>query len=178
MSFASIIGSLNFDIGINNTDGFEAVGIINSYLAKMPALRPLVMVLKGFLRQRKLHSAASSGLSSYALICMTISFLQVRENTMLHLSHQCMHSFLVRKLNPAERPEEFILHPLESGSLGTLLLDFFDYYGSAFPYDVSYISVTEGKLLPKETADWINDRHPGSLAVQCLVNPGQSYSSS
>ena len=90
----------------------------------------------------------------------------------LSLSLTCV--FLARKLNPAKRPKEFILHPLESGSLGTLLLDFFNYYGSTFPYDVSYISVTEGKLLPKETADWINNEHPGSLAVQCLVNPGQS----
>lgn len=81
MSFISVIGSLNFDIGINNTDGFEAVDTINFYLAKMPALRPLVMVLKGFLRQRNLNSAASSGLSSYALICMAISFLQVRETS-------------------------------------------------------------------------------------------------
>jgi non-canonical poly(A) RNA polymerase PAPD5/7 len=44
----------------------------------MPALRPLVLVLKSFLKQRKLNSAATSGLSSYAVTCMVISFLQVR----------------------------------------------------------------------------------------------------
>lgn len=70
-------GAYSFDIGINNTDGFEAVAIIGSYLDKMPALRPLVLVLKSFLKQRKLASAATSGLSSYGVICMVISFLQV-----------------------------------------------------------------------------------------------------
>lgn len=73
----NVAGSLNFDLGINNTDGFEAVAIINSYLTNMPALRPLVLVLKSLLKQRKLNSAASSGLSSYAATCMAISFLQV-----------------------------------------------------------------------------------------------------
>lgn len=96
----------------------------------------------------------------------------------LHLPCHRVYSFMVRKLNPAERPEEFLHSPLESGSLGTLLLDFFNYYGSTFPYEDFYISVTEGKLLPKESADWINTKHPGRLAVQCLVNPGQCYSSS
>lgn len=43
----------------------------------MPALRPLVLVLKSFLKQRKLGSAASGGLSSYGIICAIISFLQV-----------------------------------------------------------------------------------------------------
>ena len=66
--------------------------------------------------------------------------------------------------------------PLESGSLGTLLMDFLHYFGMAFPYDDSYISVTHGKLLPKETADWIN--HSGrrdKLVIQCLVDPRESH---
>ncbi|KIM82309.1 hypothetical protein PILCRDRAFT_8117 [Piloderma croceum F 1598] len=145
------LGSLNFDLGINNTDGFAAVETISSYLRKMPALRPLVLVLKSFLKQRKLNSAATSGLSSYAVTCMAISFLQ---------------------LNPANRPSESIDKALESGSLGTILMDFLHYYGTTFPYDDSYISVNQGKLLPKESADWINDNgRRDRLVIQCLVDP-------
>lgn len=65
------------DISINSLDGVDAVALINDYAVRMPAMRPLVMVLKGLLALHKLGSAASSGLSSYATISMVISFLQV-----------------------------------------------------------------------------------------------------
>lgn len=139
----------------------------------MPALRPLIFVLKGFLRQRKLHSAASSGLSSYAVICMTISFLQV--SYPLFAQHRNA-DFYISKLNPAGRPLEHIDNPLNTGSLGILLLDFLHYYGTTFPYEDSYISVNEQQLLPKESASWINDHgHRGRLVVQCLINPGRLF---
>lgn len=66
------------DIGINNTDGVKVIELINGYLANMPALRPLVLVVKGFLAQRSLNDASKSGLGSYAVILMCISFLQAR----------------------------------------------------------------------------------------------------
>jgi non-canonical poly(A) RNA polymerase PAPD5/7 len=72
-------GNIKVDIGINNVDGLLALDIINEYLSTIPALRPLVMVVKAFLAQKNLNSAATSGLSSYALICMAISFVQVRK---------------------------------------------------------------------------------------------------
>jgi hypothetical protein len=78
------------------------------------------------------------------------------------------------KLNPANRPSEYIDKAVESGSLGTILMDFLHYYGTTFPYDDSYISVTQGKLLPKESADWINDNgRRDRLVIQCLVDPGE-----
>jgi non-canonical poly(A) RNA polymerase PAPD5/7 len=69
-------GSLNVDIGINNSDGVRGVETINDYLTKMPALRPLILVVKGFLAQRHLNDASKAGLGSYGLILMCISFLQ------------------------------------------------------------------------------------------------------
>lgn len=63
---------------------------------------------------------------------------------------------------------------MKARSLGTLLMDFFLYYGTNFPYDDSYISVTEGRLLPKESADWVNYYgKPHKLVIQCLVDPGE-----
>jgi non-canonical poly(A) RNA polymerase PAPD5/7 len=78
-------GSYKADVSINNLDGVYVIDKINDYLKKMPALRPLVMVIKTFLLQRKLNSAATSGLSSYALICMAISLLQVGTPLSFHL---------------------------------------------------------------------------------------------
>jgi non-canonical poly(A) RNA polymerase PAPD5/7 len=70
-------GAYKVDLNINTDDGVKVIDVVKDYLDQMPALRPLVMVLKGFLIQRGLNSPATSGLGSYSLICMVISFLKV-----------------------------------------------------------------------------------------------------
>lgn len=71
-------------------------------------------------------------------------------------------------------PSDRVLKAVEHESLGNLLMDFFDYYGNDFPYESSYISVTQGELLPKESKGWTNTAHLDHLAIECLVNPGMS----
>ena len=53
-----------------------------------------------------------------------------------------------------------------------LLDDFFSYYALEFPYTTSYISVTEGMILPKSSVDWIKLKDADRLVIQCVVNPG------
>ncbi|KAJ7799109.1 hypothetical protein B0H14DRAFT_2904382 [Mycena olivaceomarginata] len=132
---------LTWDVQVNFRA--RAIAVVNEYLSKMPALRPLILTVKAFLSQRNLNSAAHSGLGSYAVICMCISFLQ---------------------LNPSKRPQDYIDKPMETESLGALLADFMFYY-------VLRISPSEGKLLPKESAKWITNKVPDGLAIQCLINP-------
>ncbi|KAI0354735.1 Nucleotidyltransferase [Trametes cingulata] len=144
------LGSLKIDISLNAADGLRAVPILRDYFTRMPALRYLVLALKCLLSRHGLNSASSSGLSSYGLICLAISFLQ---------------------LNPKGRPPAYIEQPLQSESLGVLLMDFLEYYADAFPYGTSYVSVTQGKLLPKEEKGWANTAHPESLCIECLLNP-------
>ncbi|KAF8079259.1 hypothetical protein FPV67DRAFT_1468118 [Lyophyllum atratum] len=143
-------GSISVDIGINNSLGTEGIEVMKGYLSRMPALRPLVLLMKGFLRQRKMNDASKAGLGSYALACMCIHFLQ---------------------LNPGKRPQDFINKPMETESLGFLLTDFMFYYGFEFPHATSYISVAEGKVLPKPEPS-------ESLDIRCLINPENSISKS
>ncbi|KII94216.1 hypothetical protein PLICRDRAFT_420169 [Plicaturopsis crispa FD-325 SS-3] len=105
-------GSIKVDIGINNGDGIDGIAPMKAYMREFPALRPLVLVLKMFLVHRGMADASTSGLSSYTVFCMVASFLQ---------------------LNPTSLPQESISNPLESESLGTLLLGFLSYYGHDFP---------------------------------------------
>ncbi|KAG5641331.1 hypothetical protein DXG03_005488 [Asterophora parasitica] len=143
-------GSISIDIGMNNPAGTEGVELMKGYLAQMPALRPLILVMKGFLRHRKLNDASKGGMGSYALACLCIHFL---------------------KVNPSKRPQEYIDKPFESESLGFLMTDFMFYYGFGFPYATSYVSTAEGKLLPKEEKS-------ESLSVRCLINPEKDISKS
>ncbi|KAI6015618.1 hypothetical protein EDC04DRAFT_2903717 [Pisolithus marmoratus] len=141
-------GSLRFDIVVNNEDGVKVTPIVQKFLRGMPALRPLLLTIKVFLSQRGLNSAATGGPSSYVLTCMVIHFLQA---------------------NPYRRSESQIDDPIRSESLGYLLLDFMQYYGSEFPYETHYISVKAGKLLPKEDAPWISENCYRHLCVECLT---------
>ncbi|KAF7307898.1 Non-canonical poly(A) RNA polymerase PAPD5 [Mycena kentingensis (nom. inval.)] len=149
-------GSLDGDICVNNLGGIQALSIVEGYLSAMPALRPLVLLVKTFLAQRRLNNPAVGGLGSYAVVCMCISFLQ---------------------LNPNKRPQEYLDKPMETKSLGALLIDFFFHYGLTFPYTSSYISVSTGGLLPKASANWITTKEPDFLVIQCLVDPTNNASS-
>ncbi|KAF7321129.1 Poly(A) RNA polymerase cid14 [Mycena chlorophos] len=145
-------GSLSVDIGINNTEGLRVTELVKAYMSTMPCLRPLVLAVKTFLAQRGLSNPAVGGLGSYATTCMVLIFLQ---------------------LNPSGRPTDYLEKPVANESLGMLFTDFLFYYGLKFPYTTSYISVTSGKLLPKESAQWITiaPDSPSALVIQCLVNP-------
>lgn len=160
------IGSLDFDICVNAMDGLKAVPIIKGYLDELPALRPLVLVVKTFLTDKGLQSAFNGGLSSYAIICLVIGFLKVGG----FLLYRC-GSLTSQKLNPEHYDEKLLNSPIESESLGTLLLGFFDFYADTFPYETSCISPTQGKILSKKEKNWGNARRPHALAVECLVNP-------
>ena len=61
---------------------------------------------------------------------------------------------------------------MESESLGTLVMDFLDYFGNEFPYSTSYVAAAQGKILPKESLGWTNKDSPEALSIECLVNPG------
>ena len=51
---------------------------LQEFMQEYPNLRYLVLVLKQFLLQRDLNEVFTGGISSYSLILLTVSFLQVR----------------------------------------------------------------------------------------------------
>lgn len=69
---------IKVDISFNMNNGVKSAELIKTFKAQYPALEKLVMVLKQFLLQRDLNEVFTGGISSYSLILMTISFLQVQ----------------------------------------------------------------------------------------------------
>ena len=65
------------DISFNMSSGVQSAQLIKTFKKKFPVLAKLVLVLKQFLLQRDLNEVFTGGISSYSLILMTISFLQV-----------------------------------------------------------------------------------------------------
>ncbi|DBA02431.1 TPA: hypothetical protein N0F65_008645 [Lagenidium giganteum] len=56
--------------------GLSARDVIYSYQAQMPALRPLVLLLKAHAQSQGLNCSYTGGMSSYALVLLAIRFLQ------------------------------------------------------------------------------------------------------
>jgi len=65
------------DISFNMQNGVRSAKLICEFKERFPVLAPLVMVLKHFLLERDLNEVFTGGISSYSLILLTISFLQV-----------------------------------------------------------------------------------------------------
>lgn len=68
---------IKVDISFNMSNGVKSAELIKDYKRRFPVLDKLVLVLKQFLLQRDLNEVFTGGISSYSLILMTISFLQV-----------------------------------------------------------------------------------------------------
>ncbi|KAF7979337.1 hypothetical protein HWV62_42757 [Athelia sp. TMB] len=71
------------DINVNERLGLRNTRLIGTYMALVPLLRPLVAYLKRWARLHELNSPAGGlgtgpTFSSYALVLMTIAFLQAR----------------------------------------------------------------------------------------------------
>ncbi|KAI0756184.1 Nucleotidyltransferase [Daedaleopsis nitida] len=151
MSFQTVpdLGSLKIDISLNATDGMKAVPILKDWFDRLPALRFLVLCVKSLLSRHELNNASSSGLSSYGVICLAISFLQ---------------------LNPLQRAPALLAQPMERAALGVLFGDFLHYYGSVFDYEHGVVSVASGRVLSKEEKGWENVSNPEALCIECMLN--------
>ncbi|XP_007953992.1 terminal nucleotidyltransferase 4A [Orycteropus afer afer] len=105
------------DISFNVETGVRAAELIKSYMKKYALLPYLILVLKQFLLQRDLNEVFTGGISSYSLILMAISFLQLHPRI------------------DARRADE---------NLGMLLVEFFELYGRNFNYLKTGIRIKEG----------------------------------
>lgn len=136
------------DISFNMCNGVRSADLIQSYLIKYPVLPKLVYVLKQFLLERDLNEVFTGGISSYSLILMCISFLQ-------------MHR---RKLE-AMRSDV---------NLGVLLIEFFELYGRKFNYMHTGIRIKDGgRYINKEEMqkDMVDGHRPSLLCIEDPLLP-------
>ena len=131
---------ISVDVSFDVSNGPANVGLIKDYLRRYPALRPLVLVLKCFLQQRKLNEVFSGGIGSYCLILIVMSHLQMYGSNF-------------------RRPPE------QKPSLGTLLTDLFHLYGKLFNYtNVGVAPRGRGSYFAKEARGW-KQQHTQDLNV-------------
>ncbi|KZV85535.1 Nucleotidyltransferase, partial [Exidia glandulosa HHB12029] len=142
IKFISTYGRFAVDISINQENGIASGRIINGFLQELPALRPLSMVVKTFLRERNMNEVYNGGLGSYSTVCLLVNFLQ-------------MHP----KIRSGEiRPEE---------NLGTLLIEFLELYGHLFNTENVGVSLRDGgSYFSKSSRGWVDSRQPFLLSIE------------
>ncbi|GLD57964.1 non-canonical poly(A) RNA polymerase PAPD7 isoform X2 [Lates japonicus] len=136
------------DISFNVETGVKAASFIKDYVKKYPVLPYLIFVLKQFLLQRDLNEVFTGGISSYSLILMVISFLQLHPRI------------------DARNPNE---------NLGVLLIEFFELYGRHFNYLKTEIHIKNGgAYIPKEEImkAMTNGYRPSMLCIEDPLLPG------
>ncbi|XP_020490197.2 terminal nucleotidyltransferase 4A isoform X1 [Labrus bergylta] len=136
------------DISFNVETAVKAAQFIKSYLKKYTVLPPLIFVLKQFLLQRDLNEVFTGGISSYSLILMAISFLQLHPR------------IDTRRTNI---------------NLGILLIEFFELYGRDFNYIKTGIRVKNGgAYLSKEEMlkAMGSGNRPSMLCIEDPIQPG------
>lgn len=135
--------TVKVDISFNMNNGVKSACLIQSFKEKFPALPKLVLVLKQFLLQRDLNEVFTGGISSYSLILMTVSFLQLHPRG-------------------GDAP---------SPNLGTLLLEFFDLYGKHFNYFVTGIRIKDGGAYIRKEEMQRDAGDPYRPSILCIEDP-------
>ena len=133
------------DIGFNHESESDAAEMIQAYIHTYPFLPKLVLVLKQFLTQRNLNEVFYGGISSYSLVLLLVSFLQ------LH-------------------PRYAATDP-DTANMGVLLMEFFEQYGRHFNYMTTGIVLNGGgAYITKDdiqTQDFLYIKDPSNTYRDC-----------
>lgn len=97
---------LKVDMAFDNDSGIRAIQTFEKWKEAYPAMPAIVAVVKQFLLLRSLNEVPTGGLGGFAIICLVVSLLQ-------HMPHH------LNGYGP---------------SLGSILMDFFDFYGNKFDF--------------------------------------------
>ncbi|KAG8953022.1 hypothetical protein FRC03_011941 [Tulasnella sp. 419] len=154
IKFNSTVGDFHIDISINQDNGIRAGALVNRLTAQYPALRALVVVVKAFLVQRSLNEVYMGGLGSYSVVLMAVSFLQ---------------------MHPKFRNGE--IDPLDN--IGVLVVEFFEFYGLLFNYELAGISIVDGgSYFNKVDRGWLLPKQTYLLSVEDPLDPRNDVSKS
>lgn len=158
IKFVDPLSNIHIDISFERENGIIAARRIRKWLAASPGLRELVLIVKQFLRSRKLNNVHVGGLGGYSTIILCYHFLKM---------HPRLSTGSMSVLD----------------NLGSLLIEFFELYGRNFSYDDLIIAIDPETDLPvyllKTRHPELNSsRNPFSIVIQDPSDPENNISRS
>ncbi|CAH6720858.1 poly(A) RNA polymerase protein 1 [[Candida] jaroonii] len=150
--------NIQIDVSFERTNGIDAAKRISKWIGDTKGLRELVMVVKQFLRSRKLNNVHVGGLGGYATIILCYHFLRLHPR------------ISTNNMNILD-------------NLGSLLIEFFELYGRNFSYDNLILAIDPVTDLPKylkksQYYKLITSKNPFSLVVQDPSDPDNNITRS
>eukprot|EP01114_Cavostelium_apophysatum_P016701 TRINITY_DN4806_c0_g1_i2.p1 TRINITY_DN4806_c0_g1~~TRINITY_DN4806_c0_g1_i2.p1 ORF type:complete len:799 (+),score=201.32 TRINITY_DN4806_c0_g1_i2:176-2572(+) len=130
--------------------GIVSADLISHYMREYPQLAPLAVVIKQLLYDHELNNAYAGGLSSYCLVLMITSFLQMRAVAAAAAVHSTAYSSSTSATSTIYFGGGGRFKNGNGGldgngaTLGTLLLDFLEFYGKSFDFQKLGISISNG----------------------------------
>ncbi|KAL1885791.1 hypothetical protein Plec18167_001286 [Paecilomyces lecythidis] len=134
LKFVDKLTGLRVDLSFDNDSGLMANRTFQHWKAEFPAMPVIVSIIKQFLLLRGLNEVPTGGLGGFSIICLVTSLLQ-------HLPHGHTES-----------------------NLGSILMDFFDFYGNKFDYGSVGIRMDPPGYFNKrvygsyQDNNWVNQR--------------------
>jgi non-canonical poly(A) RNA polymerase PAPD5/7 len=119
VKFVDRISGIKIDLSFDNDTGIAAVRTFDKWKAEYAIMPIIVSVIKQFLMIRGLNDVSTNGLGGFSTICLVTSLLQ--------------------HLPPAKPP----------ANLGSVLLEFFNYYGNLFDRSAVVIRMEPPAYLDK-----------------------------
>lgn len=105
LKFVDKYTGIRVDMSFDNDSGLVANETFHNWKAEYPAMPVIVAVVKQFLLLRGLNEVPTGGLGGFSITCIVTSLLQ-------HMPHGHVEQ-----------------------NLGSILLEFFDFYGNFFDYE-------------------------------------------
>ncbi|CAN3501502.1 poly(A) RNA polymerase protein 1 [Diutina catenulata] len=156
IKFVDPDSNIHVDVSFERTNGIDAAHKIRHWLDTTPGLREMVLIVKQFLRSRKLNNVHVGGLGGYATIIMCYHFLRMHPKV----------STGVMKI---------------TDNLGALLIEFFELYGRNFSYDNLIISLDGDvpRYMPKyKRPSLAAGRNPFAIVIQDPSDPDNNITRS
>ena len=122
---------INVDISFFRKNGFSAVRTIDKVIESFPEIKPLMLVIKYALRQRKLNEIFKGGVSSFIIFSLIYYYMaDYRKKILLDIKN-------------GKKDTEL--------TLGHYIVGFLDFYGFQFNYEKVGISIRNGGFLYQRT---------------------------
>jgi non-canonical poly(A) RNA polymerase PAPD5/7 len=141
---------LKVDISFEKMDGYNAVNTFRKWREQYPAMPPLVAVIKHFLLMRALNEPVNGGIGGFSVICMVVHLLQM------------MPEVQSRSMGDEQ--------------LGYLFMEFLDYYGNKFNYELVAIRMDPPGTVNKSKASTLVYRNLDRLSIIDPNNPENDIS--
>ena len=178
IKFEEAESAFAFDVSFDVANGPEAAENVRALMDSLPAMRPLVTVIKVFLQQRELNEVYSGGAGSYAVLVMVAAFLQTHQLGRTDSSSiggskvTTTKSKTKKNKRKRQEVEAAVANATPEGNLGVLLVDFLRLYGRTLAHTSVGVSCRKGGgFYSKRSKGFFNEERPYLLSVEDPNDP-------